>query len=69
MASDKELIVGIWLYMYIMKSEDPKIEPYGTPGFTVPHFREGFSNDFILVFCFLSGSEPRSCCALIVILI
>jgi hypothetical protein len=51
--SDKAFIVGDRSFIYIMKSKGPKIDPWGTPCFTVPHLDENFLNDFISVFCFL----------------
>jgi hypothetical protein len=55
MGSDKVLIVGgsSFIYMSIMKSKGPKIVPWRTPRFFVPHFEENFSDDFISVFCFV----------------
>jgi hypothetical protein len=50
--SDKVFIVGGRSF-YIIKSKGPKIDPWGAPCFTVTHFEEYFSNDFISVFCFL----------------
>jgi len=40
MDSDKVFIVGGRSFIYIMKSKGPKIDPWGTPCFTVPHFEE-----------------------------
>jgi hypothetical protein len=47
MSSDKVLIVRSRSFIYMMKSKGPKIDPWGTPCLTVPHFKENFSNDFI----------------------
>jgi hypothetical protein len=44
--SEEVFIVGGRSFIYIKKSKDPKIDPWGTPCFTVPHFEENFSNDF-----------------------
>jgi hypothetical protein len=67
MGSDKVFIVGSRVFIYIMKSKGPKIDPWGTPYFTVPHFGENFSNDFVYVSLFSTcqiGSEPVSYCFL-----
>jgi hypothetical protein len=53
MGSGKVFIVGDGLFIYIMESNGPKIDSWGTPCFTVPHFQENFSNVYISVFCFL----------------
>jgi hypothetical protein len=53
MGSDKVFIVGGRSFMCIMKSKSPKIDRWGTPCFTVPHFEKKFSNNFISLFCFL----------------
>jgi hypothetical protein len=42
MGSYKVFIVGGGSFIYIMKSKDPKVNPWGTPHFTVPHFSEKF---------------------------
>jgi hypothetical protein len=67
MGSDKVFIVGGRSFIYIKKSKGPKINPWGTPHFTVLHFEGNFSNDFISVFLFSVcqiRSEPFSCCSL-----
>jgi hypothetical protein len=67
MGSDKVFTVGDRLFIYIKKSKGPKIDPWGTPCFTVTHFEVTFSNDFISGFLFSVcqiGSEPVSCCSL-----
>jgi len=51
--SDKVSIIGGRSFIYIMKNKGPKIDPWGTPRFTVAHFEKNFSKDFISVFCFL----------------
>jgi hypothetical protein len=51
MGSEKVFIVGGRSFIYIMKSKGPKIDPCGTPCFTVPHLEKNFSNDLISVFC------------------
>jgi hypothetical protein len=54
-----------------MKSKGPKIDPWGTPYFTVPHFEENFPNNFISVYLFSIcwiGSEPVSYCSFYAIL-
>jgi hypothetical protein len=53
MGSDKELIVGGRSFIYTKKGNGHKIDPWRTQCFTVPHFEENFSNDFISVICFL----------------
>jgi hypothetical protein len=53
MGSDKVFIVGGRSFIYILESKGPKINCWGTPCFTVPHFGENFLKDFISVFCFL----------------
>jgi hypothetical protein len=53
MSSDEVFIVGGRSFIYIMKSKGPRIDPWGTPCFTIPHFEENISNDFISVFCFI----------------
>jgi hypothetical protein len=53
MGSDKVFIVGGRSFIYKKESKGPKTDPWETPCFTVPHFEENFSNDFISVFCFL----------------
>jgi hypothetical protein len=61
MDSDKVFIVAGRSFIYIKKSKDVKIDPWRTPCFTVPHFEENLSNDFISVFLFSIcqiGSEP-----------
>jgi hypothetical protein len=45
--SDKVFITGGRSFTYIIKSKDSKIDPWGTPCFTVPHFEENFCNDFL----------------------
>jgi hypothetical protein len=50
---NKVFIVGGKSFIYIKESKGPKIDPWGTSCFTVPHFEENFSNDFISVSCFL----------------
>jgi hypothetical protein len=52
MGSDKVFIVEGGSFIYIMKSSGPKIDPWGTPRFTVPHSEENFSKDCISVFVF-----------------
>jgi hypothetical protein len=54
MGSDKIFIVGDGSFIHIMKSKIPKIDPWGTPCFTFPHFEEYLCNDFISVLYFLS---------------
>jgi hypothetical protein len=39
-SSDKVFIVGGRSLIYIMKSKGPKIDPWGTPCFTVPDLRK-----------------------------
>jgi len=53
MGSDKVLIVRGRSFICIMKSTGPKTDLWGTQCFTVPHFEDSFSNDFISVLCFL----------------
>jgi hypothetical protein len=53
MGSHKVFIVEGRSFIYITESKGPKIDTWGTPCFTVPHFEENFSNDFSSVFCFL----------------
>jgi hypothetical protein len=53
MDSDEVFIVGDRSFIYIMKSKGSQIDTWGTPCFTVPHFGDNFSNDFISVFYFL----------------
>jgi hypothetical protein len=53
MGSDKVFVVGGGSFIYIMKNKGPKFDPSGAPCFTVPHFEENFSNDFISVFLFV----------------
>jgi hypothetical protein len=66
MGSDKVFIVEGRPFIYINESKFPKIDPWGTPCFTVPHFEENFSNNFIcFLFCICQiGSEPVSYCYL-----
>jgi hypothetical protein len=52
MVSDEILIVGGRSFIYVMKSKGPKIDPWGTPCFPLPHFEENFSNDSIQFFVF-----------------
>jgi hypothetical protein len=40
MGSNEIFIVGGRSFIYIMKSEDPRIDPWGTPCFIVLHFRK-----------------------------
>jgi hypothetical protein len=40
MDSDKVFIVGGRSFIHIMKSKGHKIDPWGTPCFTVPPFEE-----------------------------
>jgi hypothetical protein len=47
MDSVKVFIIGERSLIYIMKCEGPKIDPWGIPCLTVPHFEENFCNDFI----------------------
>jgi hypothetical protein len=37
MGSDMVFIVGEGSYMRVMKSKSPRIDPWGTPCFTVPY--------------------------------
>jgi hypothetical protein len=60
--SDEVFIVGGRSF-YIMEGKDPKIDPLGTPCFTVPHFKENFSNELFFFFCQM-GSGPVSYCSL-----
>jgi hypothetical protein len=53
MGSDKAFIVGGRSFIYIIENKGPKIDPWGTPRLTVPHFEENFCK-FISVFCSLS---------------
>jgi hypothetical protein len=55
--SDKVFIVGGRSFIYIKKKAKAlKLNPEEpTKCFTVPHFEEIFSNDFISIFCFLFG--------------
>jgi putative NADH-flavin reductase len=53
MGSDKVFVVGGTSFIYIKKSKGPKIYCWKTPCFTVPHFEENFSKDFMSVFYFL----------------
>jgi hypothetical protein len=53
MDCDKVFIVGSRSFKYVMKSKSSKIDHWRIPCFTIPHFEENFSNDFISVFCFL----------------
>jgi hypothetical protein len=46
----KAFIIGGRLFLYIMKGKGPKIDPWGTPCFTVPYFEENFSNHCVSVF-------------------
>jgi hypothetical protein len=65
--SDKVFIVGDRSCVYSMNSKDPKIDLWGTPCFTVPHFEENFCNYFISVFLFSLcqiGSEAVRYCSL-----
>jgi hypothetical protein len=48
--SDKLFIVGGRSFIYIKKSKGPKFDPWVTPCFTVPHFEEYFSSDFVFYF-------------------
>jgi hypothetical protein len=63
--SDKIFIVGGRSFTNNMKSKSPKIDPYGTPCFTVPHFEENFCNFicFLLSICQIE-SEPDGYCSL-----
>jgi hypothetical protein len=54
MNSDKVFIVVGRSFIYIMKRKGPKIDPWGSQYFTVPHLEENFCNDCLSVFCFLS---------------
>jgi hypothetical protein len=40
MGSDKVVIVGCGSFTYIKKSKGPKIDPWGTPWFTIPHLKK-----------------------------
>jgi hypothetical protein len=42
MGSVKVFIVGGRLFMYIMKSKDPRIDSWRTPCFIVPQFEKKF---------------------------
>jgi hypothetical protein len=42
MGFDKLFIVGVRSFMYIIKSKGPRIDPWGTPCFTVPQFEKQF---------------------------
>jgi hypothetical protein len=42
MGSVKVFIVGGRLFMYIMKSKGPRIDPWGTPCLIVPQFEKKF---------------------------
>jgi hypothetical protein len=64
MGSDKVFLVGRRSFIHITKSKGPKIDPWGTPSFIVPHFEGNFCNYFILVFFCHIGSEPVSYCSL-----
>jgi hypothetical protein len=54
MGSGKVFVVGGRSFICIMKSIGPKVDPWGTPCFTILHSEENSCNDFISVFCFLS---------------
>jgi hypothetical protein len=47
MGYDKVFSVGGRSFMYIMESKGPKVGPWGTPCFILPHFVEYFCNDLI----------------------
>jgi hypothetical protein len=67
MGSDKVFIVADRSLIYIMKSKGPKIDPWGNPCFTLPHFEVTFSNYLTSGFLFpvcQTGSEAVSCCSL-----
>jgi hypothetical protein len=55
--SNKVFIVEGGSFIHIRKNKGPKIDPWGTTCFTIPHFEENFSNDFISVLCFLFVRE------------
>jgi hypothetical protein len=40
MGSDKVFIVGVWSFMYIIKSKGPRIDPWELPCFTVPQYEK-----------------------------
>jgi hypothetical protein len=42
MGCDKLFIVGGRSFMYIIKSKGPRIDPWGTPCFTVPQSEKKF---------------------------
>jgi len=42
MGSYKVFIVVGESFIYIKKSKGPKIHPWGTPWFTIPHFEGNF---------------------------
>jgi len=53
MGSEKVFIgVGRSLYIYKIKSKGPKLDSWGTPRFTVPHFAENFSKILFQFFMF-----------------
>jgi hypothetical protein len=52
MGSGKVFIVVGRSFVYIMKSKGPKIDSWGTPCFTVPHFVENFSKILFQSFVF-----------------
>jgi hypothetical protein len=52
MGSDKVFIVGGRSFIYVMERKGPKIDPWGTSCFTVPHFEVNLFNDSIF-FCFV----------------
>jgi hypothetical protein len=67
MGSDKVFIIECRSFIYIKKSKGPKIDPWGPPCFTVPHFEENFSIYFISAFLFSIcqiGSETVSYCSM-----
>jgi hypothetical protein len=53
LCSDKELIFGGQLLMYVVKSKFSTFDPRGTPNFIVPQFEKKFGvsfDDFISTF-------------------
>jgi hypothetical protein len=50
MGSEKVFIIGSRSFVYIMKSKGLRIDPWGTPCFTIPHFEETFSFFFFVFY-------------------